>query len=377
MSGVFLKVGFRPFYLGAGCFALLAVPLWITTYLTGRIPAGLSDPLGWHAHEMVFGFAPAVIVGFLLTAARNWTGRPTASGVGLLILFALWLTGRLLNLLHAGPAAALVDAAFLLAAAAAIGVPIWQARNRRNAFVVVLLIGLGAASFTHHAALNGWLDQLPPGIATILALDLILILMTVIGGRVIPAFSGNAVASLQPKSWPLVEALAIALPVLLLAGDAMSLEPAYLSWLAWAAALAHALRLAGWQPWKTRGNVLLLALPLAYAWIPVHLALRGAASPYATHALTVGAMAGLMLAMMTRSALGHTGRTLKAGLSETVIFTAIHLAALARVAGPLLLPSGYRAWILTAGILWTLSFATFVAAYWPMLTRPRVDGRPG
>ena len=138
-------------------------------------------------------------------------------------------------------------------------------------------------------------------------------------------------------------------------------------------ALAHLVRLFGWQPWKTWRQPMLLVLPLAYLWIPVHLLLRIDQSSLATHALTVGAMAGLMLAMMTRSALGHTGRPLKAGPWELICFAAIHLAASARVFGPLLLPEYYQFWIHASAFLWTLAFSVFMLAYWPVLTRPRLD----
>jgi len=145
----------------------------------------------------------------------------------------------------------------------------------------------------------------------------------------------------------------------------------------------QAIRLLGWQPWRTRGNTLLLMLPIAYAWIPAYLLLRallggGPVVPsLALHALVVGGMASLMLAMMTRSALGHTGRALSAGPVESLAFFAMQAAALLRVAGPLAAPGSYDLWISLSGAFATLAFATFAVGYWPVLTRPRVDGRPG
>ncbi len=367
-----LLMGFRPFYLGAAVFASLAVPFWVWGFTTGALP-GL---LPWHAHEMIFGFAPAVMVGFLLTAVRNWTNRPTLQGGRLAALFGLWLAARLANGVHLPVPAMLLDTTFLLASALAVGVPIWQARNRRNAFVVVLLVALAALSALHGAATQNWLRWLPPAWATTLALDLVLLLMVVIGGRVIPAFSGNAVAGLNPRSWPVLEWVAVGSIAAIFAADLARPGEAP-TWLFFAAAAAHSARLAGWQPWKTRGNVLLLALPLAYLWIPAHLLLRALEPQLATHALTVGAMANLMLAMMTRSALGHTGRPLQARAVEVLCFASLQLAALSRVFGILFFPGGYAFWLWAAVLGWCLGFGTFSAAYWPILTRPRVDSASG
>ncbi|MFV2089788.1 MAG: NnrS family protein, partial [Pseudomonadales bacterium] len=195
-----------------------------------------------------------------------------------------------------------------------------------------------------------------------------------------PAFSWNAVATLRPRSWVTIEWLAIGLTVLIVAtdivraaGGRMLLLEEFQQVLLIVCATVHLIRLAGWQPWKTWRIPLLLVLPLAYLWIPVHLILRIDHPTLATHALTVGAMAGLMLAMMTRSALGHTGRALVARPVELLCFASIHLAALTRVVGPILLPEFYQAWIQTSALLWTLAFSVFALAYWPILSRPRID----
>lgn len=384
MTSAALSIGFRPFYFLAAAFAALAVPLWFAAYggwlpLTPALPAFL-----WHAHEMVFGFAPAVIVGFLLTAVRNWTGRPTPSGAALAALALLWLAGRVAMLTGPGTAAALIDVAFLPVAAVVLAVPLARSRNTRNAFVVPLLLLLGGLAALHHAAYSGlvsgaWLTR-----AGTAAMDLVALLLTVIGGRVIPNFSANAVPGLTPRRWAAVEWGTIAgvgLIVLLdVSGAAGSLPMPALRALFFTVAALQCLRLLGWQPWKTRRNVLLLVLPLGYLWLPVHFALRGMldavpgqmAQP-ALHALAVGAMAGLMLAMMTRSARGHTGRPLVAGGAEVFMFTAIHLAALVRVGGVLLWPAGYVTWVGAAAVLWSLAFGAFAVRYAPILARPRAD----
>ncbi|MEZ5551060.1 MAG: NnrS family protein [Pseudomonadales bacterium] len=390
----FFSVGFRPFYLGAAAFACLAVPLWLVIAL-GLSPAGgkpgAAIDLNWHIHEMLFGFAPAVIAGFLLTAVRAWTGRPTPSGTALALLFGLWAAARIALLVpvpnesNAALFIALLDASFLPALALSIAIPLWQSRNYRNAFVLVILALLTVANLVFHARRLGIDNPLHALNPITVGLDVVGLLMIVIGGRVIPAFSANAVAGLQPRRWLLLEVLAIGAAVLITLIDLMApfadSGPSHLyTGLLWLAGVTQSLRLLAWQPWRTHQNLLLLALPLAYAWIPVHFLLRAAlgGAPgqlpmLSVHALVVGAMAALMLAMMTRSALGHTGRALRAGVAEGICFAAIHCAAVFRVAGPLLAPQGYQLWITLAGIGWTVAFASFVIAYAPMLMRPRID----
>ncbi|MEQ8483674.1 MAG: NnrS family protein [Pseudomonadales bacterium] len=378
----FLSIGFRPLYLCAAGFAALAVPAWYAAY-AGWITLNPVLPApAWHAHEMLFGFAPAVIVGFLFTAARNWTGLPTPSGMGLAALVALWLAARLLMLTGPGPVAVVADVGFLVVAAASLALPLWRSRNYRNAFVVPLLMGLALLSWAHHSAVAGYLDPIWMVRTTTLGLDLVALLLTVIGGRIIPAFSANAVPGLKPRRWHAIDAAAVGLAI---AVGVVDLSAATTPWaiaggrgLLWAAAAVQLLRLAGWMPWRTRHNTLLLVLPLGYLWLPVHFALRalldpapGHMAPAALHALSVGAMGGLMLAMMTRSALGHTGRPLAGRDAEGVMFAAVHLAAITRVAGLLAWPAAAGVWLGTSAALWALAFAAFAVVYAPILVRPR------
>ena len=378
----FLSVGLRPFYLGAAVFAAVAVPLWVGVRLGWHTRAPLGSALQWHVHEMLFGFAPAVMAGFLLTAVRTWTGRPTPSGTPLALLFALWALGRIAPYTAADAVWTAIDLTFLPALMIALWVPLWRARNTRNYKIVAVLFLLWVCDLSFHA---GTLTSAAVSrAASMAALDLILLLMVIIGGRVIPAFSANAIAGMQPRTWPTLEKLAITAIVLIALLDALSplLSPAVQApfpLLLWSAALLHGLRLAGWKPWRTRANLLLLVLPLSYLWIPMHLALRAASGappgvmdPAAIHALAAGAMAGLMMSMMTRSALGHTGRPLRAGWPEGVCFGAVHLAAAVRVAA-VWLPGHLYAGVLTASAtLWVLAFATFAIAYTPRLLQPRL-----
>jgi uncharacterized protein involved in response to NO len=387
-----LALGFRPFYLAAAAFGALALAAWVAVWHGWPIVQSHLPGAAWHAHEMLFGFAGAVIVGFLLTAARNWTGLPTASGRALGGLVALWLAGRILNLVGPAALAAWVDASFLPVCAVVLAIPLVRSRNRRNVFVIPLLGALGLLNLLHHAAWLGWplasFHPLPQSVALSVAVGLVGLLMTVIGGRVIPNFSANAVSGLQPRTWPVVERLTVAgmilLPVLDLSPSHWGLpEPLFLAVL-WLTGMLQGLRWLGWQPWRTRHNVLLLMLPVAYAWIPAYLILRallGGDGPVipslALHALVVGGMASLMLAMMTRSALGHTGRPLRAGTVEVLGFFGLQAAALLRVVGPLAAPGAHGLWITLSGSVATLALAIYAVGYWPILTRPRIDGKPG
>jgi len=337
--------------------------------------------IAWHAHEMIFGFALAVIAGFLLTAVRTWTGRATPSGPALAALFALWAAGRVAMVTGPAPLALTIDVAFPVALAVVLAMPLWRSGNRRNAFVVPWLGAMAVLAALHHGAWSGWAGAEWAPRATAVALGLIALLLAVIGGRVIPTFSGNAVPGLAIRRNPVLEWAAIgSLGVVAALDLAAPVVPRWLwSGLLSVAALVHLLRLGSWRPWATRGNPLLLALPLGYLWLPAHLILRAAldggpgamASP-ALHAVAVGAMTTTMLAMMTRSALGHTGRVLAAGPAEMLVFAAIHGAALLRVFGPLAWPAAHAAWVGAATLLWVVGLATFVARYGPIALRPRL-----
>ncbi|MCE4554657.1 NnrS family protein [Roseateles cellulosilyticus] len=380
-GGALFALGFRPFYMLASVFAALSVPLWALQF-SGLLPhAYLAGPL-WHAHEMLFGFTLAVVVGFLFTAGRNWTQQPTPTGLLLAALAALWLAARVLVLTPWAPAAAVANVAFPLAAAAALAVPFLKAGNRRNYFFIGLLVLLAGAAAGFHLQQLGVIDASPRW-AVQVAMDVMLFIVAVMAGRVVPMFTNNGVPGAGAAKRPGVEKAALSLVLAIAVADLLGLRGWPLAVVACAAAVAHAWRWLLWRPWNTRRVPLVWVLHLAYAWVPVHLLLRGLGevgwvSPsLATHALTAGAIGGLVIGMMTRTALGHTGRPLKAGRPETVAYIAVLLAALTRVAVPLLQP----AWTLTAvqvsAALWSAGFAIYAVSYWPVLSRPRVDGLPG
>ncbi|HEX2011072.1 MAG TPA: NnrS family protein, partial [Roseateles sp.] len=343
--------------------------------------AYLQGPI-WHAHEMLFGFTLAVVVGFLFTAGRNWSNRPTPTGAPLAALAVLWLAGRVLVLTPWGWAAALANAAFPLLAAIALAIPFIAARNRRNYFFIALLALLALAQAGVHLSQLGLL-RLPAWAGIQLGLDVVLFIMAVMGGRVIPMFTNNGVPGSNAMRRPWLEKAALGSTLALLAGDALGLTGLPLALLAGICSAAHLARWLLWQPLKTLRNPLVWVLHLAYLWIPLHLLLRGLAAmgllapSLATHALTLGAIGGLIIGMMTRTALGHTGRPLRAGRGEVACYGLVAAAAAVRVGGPLLAPAHGVSAVLVSAALWSSGFALYTWCYWPILTRARVDGRPG
>lgn len=376
------NLGFRPFYLLAGLFATLSVPVWMAQYagwLGGYVI--IEGPL-WHAHEMLFGYAFAVIVGFLFTAGRNWANQPTPTGMALAAIAALWIAGRVLVFTPYALAAAAADTAFALAAAAAIAVPFVRSGNRRNYFFVALLLGMGLANLAFHLGMAGVLE-LPVQRGLQAGLDLVLFIMVVMGGRVIPMFTMNGVPGVFCARFPWIERLAPGSILVLLAADVAGTPDVIIGLIAAVAAMAHAARLGLWRPWRTLKTPIVWILHFAYAWIVLALALRALAAfdlvpaGLAIHALTVGAIGSLTLGMMTRTSLGHTGRPLLAGRAEIFCYVAIQFAGLTRVFLPLVFPPIYLHAIIASGLLWSTAFGVFTSAYWPILSRPRADGRPG
>jgi uncharacterized protein involved in response to NO len=374
-------LGFRPFYLLASAFAALSIGLWALQFAGWLGRPYLQGPL-WHAHEMLFGFALAVIVGFLFTAGRNWSNQPTPTGLPLAALAALWVAGRVLVLTPFGWAAALVNAAFPLAAAIALAIPFIASGNRRNYFFVGLLVLMSAAELAVHLEHLG-VVQVPGWVGIQVALDVVLFIISVMGGRVIPMFTNNGVPGAKAARNPLVEKFALGSVLVLLAADVLQVQGALLALLAGACAAAQLARWLLWQPWKTLRTPLVWVLHAAYLWIPVHLVLRamatgGLVSPSAaTHAMTVGAVGGMIIGMMTRTARGHTGRPLTADGYEVACYAMVLLAALVRVFGPMVAPVYTVDSVVVSAALWSAAFGLYFVRYWPILTRARIDGRPG
>lgn len=375
------QLGFRPFYLLAAGFAALSVPLWALQY-AGWLGTGLWRGPAWHAHEMLFGYTLAVVVGFLLTAGRNWSGHPTPTGRSLQALALLWMAGRVMVLTPWPLAALLVNMAFPLAAAAGLAQALVPARNRRNYFFIGLLVALGLAQGAVHAALAGWL-QWPAALGLRVALDLVLLIMTVMTGRVLPAFTNNGVPGAGAQRHAQVERAALGSVLLLIAADVAQLQGPAMAALLAIAATAQAVRLALWRPWNALRNPLVWVLHVAWAWVVLHLVLRALAQAgwladgVATHALTAGAIGTLTVGMMTRTARGHTGRPLKADAADRWAYALVIAGAALRVFGPLLWPQAQGTLAMLSGLAWAAGMAVYALHYGPWLCRARLDGQPG
>ena len=375
------NLGFRPFYLLASIFSALSVLLWAAQF-SGYLPSAyLQGPI-WHGHEMLFGYTTAVIAGFLLTAVRAWTNQTTPRGVPLMALAGLWVCGRVLVLTPFAMTAAMVNAAFPVAVALAIGIPLLRSRNVRNYFFVCLLALMSVLIIAVHLALQERFE-LSPRLGLQLALDVVLFIMVVMAGRVIPMFTYSGVPGVNATRHALVEQFALGTVTLLFAADLLQLSQTVIAMIALIGALTHGVRLYLWKPWRTLATPLVWILHAAYAWIVVHLVLRGLSAlelltgSYATHALTVGAIGGLTLGMMTRTARGHTGRPLVADGFELTVFLLIQVAAIVRVFGGIASPGLYMVSVQLSGLLWAAAFVIYAVRYWPVLTRPRLDGKPG
>lgn len=381
-----LRLGFRPFYLAAASFALLAIPLWVALFL-GQWNLTMALPtLLWHAHEMLFGFAIAVILGFLLTAVKAWTGLATPRGASLGALVFLWLAARVAAV--TGPYAlyAVLDLLLLPLVAAVLTTLLLRARNRRNLPLAAMLMLLALANGAFHLAMIGTLE-ISPLTPLYAALSLIVMIESVIAGRVIPAFTMSATPGLKLNVRASVERATLALTALALL--LWVLAPPAVGWnmasgLAFLlAAVAHVLRLLQWRPAMTRHRPILWILHVAYAWIPLGLALLAAAqfgwiaNSAGVHALAIGATAGLIMGMITRTARGHTGRTLQVSRPEIVAYVLVMIAAAVRVLLPLAVPQWLPLALVIAAAAWSVAFAIYLFIYTPWLLKTRFDGKDG
>lgn len=382
---VILQQGFRPFFLLAGAWAALGVPLWLGS-LAGlpTLPAGL-DALAWHKHEMLFGFAAAAIAGFILTAIPNWTGRLPISGWRLALLVGLWGLGRLafLTANDLGPGVvAFLDLSFLFVLLAAIARELIAGWNWRNLPFLILIALFATGDVLVHLERLGIADAAEAGYR--LSIFVLAMLVALIGGRIIPSFTRNWLKARGGGALPVPanafdRAALAALAVLVMAEVAAPDEPATAS-LALAVGLLHAWRLIRWQGVRVLGEHLMWSLHLGYGWLAAALVLVGLAGlglgdeGAALHALTVGAFGTMILAVATRASLGHTGRPLTAGAGITAAYALVSVAAVARIVFPF---TGEAAlWV--SGAAWSLAFGIFTVLYFPVLAGPRVGPkRPG
>jgi len=383
-SPAVLTLAFRPFFFAASLWSALALALWIVMFMTGLALPSRFDPLTWHIHEMLFGFVPAAIAGFMLTAIPNWTGRPPIHGAPLALLVLLWALGRIACLISALVplwAAAAVDLAFPFVLCAVAAREIVAARNWRNLAMPVPIAVLGIADLLMYLENAGF--AVPEGLGWRLGLAAIIALISVIGGRIIPSFTRSWLAkrgvATAPAAHDLIDRSALGALHAGLWGWAFL--PAFrpLGALLLLAALLNLWRFGRWRGVATLSEPLLAILHLGYLWVIVGAALLGAtmlsnAVPEAgaIHALTAGAIGTMVIAVMTRVARGHTGRPLEAGHITTLIYLMISAAAMCRVAASF---AGRSSMLLlgVSAVLWIASFTLFAIRYGPWLASRRTD----
>ncbi len=339
---------------------------------------------GWHAHEMLFGYSVAVVAGFLLTAVRQWTNSETRGGIPLAGLIVLWLVGRILPLFLSVPPwlVALVDMAFLPVLASILAMPLIRARQRGNILVLILLGVLMIANALIHSEWLG-LTAGTARLGEVLAIYTLVLLITMMAGRVIPSFITDAIPDAKLSPRPLTESMSIISVVLLGLSDLFSPSVQVVEMFALLAALVHAWRLRGWIVSAAMTRPLLWVLLLGYAWVVAGFGLLAVAysgripTMIAFHALMVGGIGVLTLGMMARVAMGYNGRPMQAPPLAALAFVLINVAAAVRVLGPLLTVRYTKAVISAAGALWITSFVLFLVVYLPILLQPRVDGGTG
>lgn len=381
---VVFQKGFRPFFLLGGLWAAFAVPWWALTYqqpMTGE--PGLES-VSWHSHEMIFGFAMAIIAGFLLTAVENWTGRPTARGWFLAALVGLWMTGRLVGL--GGPIATIAgmaDLTFIPALAAAVGLPIILAKSKRNFLLLALLPALWLCDVFLHMRTSGLLPESQLR-TDLVAVDLIVVILVIVTGRIVPLFTKNALDDDRIRSNAAINTAAIVSVLAVALVELVAPNGLLMAVVAGISALLVLVRSLHWGAFAALRRPILWVLHLGHAWIWFGLALKAAAAAglpvppsVATHALTAGAIGTLTLGMMTRVTLGHTGRMIVATPMMTLAFVAVTAAAVVRVLGPWFRADLTQKSLVVSAVLWSAAFALYVLGNTRFLMTPRPDGKEG
>lgn len=359
----FWSLALRPFYLLGAADMIVGVGWWAASL------GGLVAPLDpwWHARETLYGGVCAIAAGFLLTAVPQWTKRAVVGPVGLQALVALWCCARIEHLLQLGPG--LLTLAFLVTLTGLVTRAVLAGGVARQIMLAGLLTLLSASWI----AASGMLGPaaVPDGLWA--GVSAFVLVITMIGGRVIPTFIDNAVPTDRASRWLLLDLAVVTVSAIALVLLAPSITSPAAPAAAGMAAAAHLARMLGWRPWRAHGNMLLAVLPLGYVWIPIGFALAVFAEVpriIALHAFAAGAMGMMMMALMTRSARGHTGRPLRASRLDTACYAVIGLGAVLRVVGGL---EGDLHLLACSGILWTLGFALFLGGWTRPLFSKRVD----
>ncbi len=384
------RLGFRPFFLGGAVFSVFALVIWLLL-LKGKFP---FIPLGggywWHIHEMIFGFACAIITGFLLTAVQNWTGVRAIYGNKLMSLFVVWLLGRIVLLfpsLLGTTLSSIVDLSFLPLVAIILGQPIIAVKQYRNLFFIPLLLLFTLVNLQMHLAIS-FPNSFSINFAGYTGVLLVTLLMSIMAGRVTPMFTANGTGTTKVNPMKHLElttngSIAIAMFSLLLQ-PLWGFNANYFAVILIIAGIAQAIRWFRWRPWITLGIPLLWSLHFAILFVWFGLLMLGlsylqsdVAVNHVWHLLTVGGIGGIILAMISRVSLGHTGRPLAPAKVMSVAFFMISVAALIRVFGPLLAPQKALLFYDISATCWLISFGVFAIKYGPMLWSARADNHPG
>ncbi len=368
--------GFRPFFLGAALWAGLAVTLWLAQYDGALALPSALGPLDWHVHEMIYGYGSAVIAGFLLTAIPNWTGRLPVNGLPLAALALVWLAGRLAIAISAEiglATAAVIDVGFLTALAMVALREIVAGKNWRNLRVLVVIGALIAGNiifFVEVATIGGAKYGIRTGVAAVV------LLITLIGGRIVPSFTRNWLVRVNPGRLPTpfarFDMVSLGVSALALLSWAIRPEHVVVGLLLLLAGAVQIVRLTRWAGYRTFSDRLVLVLHVGYAFVPIGFLLMGTAILWPNvvppsagwHAWGVGAIGLMTVAVMTRATLGHNGRVLMASTATQMIYAGILIAALFRIAASL---SPSLTLLLIAAVAWVASFLGFVVVYGPML----------
>jgi uncharacterized protein involved in response to NO len=379
-----LQYGFRPFFFLSALHAGLAIPAWLWMHFSGHALPGPIPGLGWHVHEMLFGYLAAVMTGFILAAIPNWTGRLPLSGWPLAGLVALWLAGMAFAFISEPVAAMAIDLAFPCVLAFAVWREVLAGRNWKNAPVAAMITLFGIANALHHGEHLGIVAD---GLGPRLALAVAAVLIALIGGRIVPSFTRNWLVKqgkpVLPNSFGMIDKLSLGSTLASAIAWTVAPDTVAAGILLTVAGALLMVRLHGWRGASTFREPIVFVLHVGYAWLALAFVLLGASrlsvlvpESAAVHALTAGAIGTMTLAVMTRASLGHTGRVIVADRTIVAIYCAVTLGAALRVAAPFL-EGSYREALIAGGMLWSGAFLLFAVRYAPVLWGCKADAGNG
>lgn len=377
------ELGFRPFFLFGSVIGIALMLIWLFFQNGISVNFNYYDPITWHAHEMIFGFALAIIIGFLLTSSQNWSGKEGIKGTKLKVLFFLWLAARVvpfisnLKLLNA-----LVDLSFLILSSTFLLFYLSDKKQLKNQGYLFFLSLMFIGNLMVHLQMVGLVENIARK-GLLLGIASIILIITLISGRIFPFFTNKSVENAKVKSYKAIDYLALLSIFLLIIGEQFFENTKFVSIVSLIAGLIHFFRWISWNPWQTRKVPILWILYLGYFWIIVGFILKGLSGfiglmpSLGIHAWTVGGISILIYAMISRVSLGHTGRPIKASKLIVSGYIILNISAITRVFMPLYMPEWYVQAIFYSACFWIFAFILFIFQYWKILISPRVDGKPG